>query len=232
MQVKALMLKSAKRDMSMSQAVSLTSTLIGKSCDDLTFRTFKQWACEEKILVAHSKAIQRSLYLSDTANNTFDVTLLLYFTQLFKTIVWKARCGNQVKWESEYKISQQQKCTQDQDTTNDEAETHSDSIIEGQRLNTIPLDVQENSRDISVTSQIQVLDDIVNPIRPIPIYSNSSQDKILRRGEAALLAWKDMTNYIKHNYTAEWMPRMSKYFNKFTKMSDKLWDGSIDLGDL
>src|SRR6266496_4224309 len=61
----------AKKDMSMSQAGSLTSTLIGKSCDDLTFRIFKHWACEGKILVAHSKFIQRTLHLSNTTSNTF-----------------------------------------------------------------------------------------------------------------------------------------------------------------
>ena len=112
MQVQALTLKSAKKDMSISQAISFTSALIGKSWDDLTFRTFKQWACEGKILVAHSKLIQRTLQLSDTANNTFDATLLLYFTQLFKTIVWKTRCSNQIAWEREHQISHNQKCTQ------------------------------------------------------------------------------------------------------------------------
>jgi len=39
-----------------------------------------------------------------------------------------------------------------------------------------------------------------------------------------------MTTYVKHNYTAEWISRMSKYFNKFTRMSDELWDDSAELG--
>jgi len=92
----------------MSQAVSFTSALIGKSIDDLTFCTFKQWACKGKILFAHSKFVQKSLHLSDTASNTFDATVLLHFIHLFKSVIWKSRCANQVKWEVEHKISQKQ----------------------------------------------------------------------------------------------------------------------------
>src|SRR6266496_1575411 len=134
--------------MTISQAVSLTSSLIGKTYDDLTFRTFKQWACEGKILIAHSKFIQRSLHLSDTTSNTFDVTILLYFICCFKKIVWKAQCVNQVKWELVHKISQKQKCSQDLDTTNDEEETLLDSMIERQWPDTTLLDVHEISDDL------------------------------------------------------------------------------------
>ena len=204
---------------------------MGGSHDDLTFRTFKQWACEGKILMAHSRLIQRSLHLSDTASNTFDVTILLYFIYYFKTVVWKARCVNQVKWELEYKISQKQKCSHDLDTTNDKEETHLDIVNEGQWPVTNPLYEQTINNDPSSSSHVQVLDDIASPIRSVPIRSNSIQDKILRKWEVAHLTWMDMTTYIKHNYTSDWMPRMSKYLNKFTKLSDELWDDSANLGD-
>ncbi len=219
--MQSLIPKSAKKDLSRSQVVSLTSALIGKSIDDLTFHTFKQWACKGKILFAHSKFIQKSLLLSDTASNTFDAILLLHFIHLFKAIIWKSRCDKQIKWEVEHQISHKQKCSQDQDKINEEAMTHLDVIIEGQRPGNNDQDENEFSGNL-IDSQTQVLDDIVSPIRPLPIHSDSHQDKTLRRWEAAHLAWKDMTNYIKHNYTAEWMPRMFKYFNKFTKMSDEL----------
>ncbi len=170
--------------MSPSQAVYFTSSLIGVSWTDLTFRTFKQWACEGKILVAHSKAIQKSLYLSDTASNTFDATLLLHFTQLFKKIIWKERCEHHVKWESDHKISRKAKCTQAQDVVTDEAETESmeqslDNIIGRQRHNKNLLNLQFNSRDAPDTSRIQVLDDTEDPIQPlVQNLSNGIQDKI------------------------------------------------------
>ena len=145
-------------------------------------------------------------------------------------IVWKTRCQNQVKWEREHMISHKDKCTQVSDADNDEEESLSDNIIESHRLNTHPLHIPHNIRDDSGTSQLQVLDDIVNPIRPITSPSNSNQEKTIRRTEAALLTWKDMTIYVKHNYTAKWMPRMTKYFNKFTRMSDELWDDSVEAG--
>jgi len=155
--------------MSPSQAAAFTSSLIGKSYDDLTFRTFKQWACEGKILLAHSKTIQKSLHLSDTASNTFDATLLLHFTQLFKMNVWKIQCENQVKWECEHAISRKDKCIQASDTNNedvdnDEGEIHSDNIIECHRPNTFSLNVQPILRDTPGSSQLQILDDIDTPV--------------------------------------------------------------------
>jgi len=221
--------------MSSSQAAAFTSSLIGMSSNDLTFRTVKQWACEGKILTAHSRAIQRSLHLSDAASNTFDATLLLYFAQLFKIIVWKTRCENYIKWELAHEIRHKDKCKQGLVTISDkeivvETALRVVNTVESQRPHEFSLDDQLHETDTPDTSQIQVLDDIEIPIQPVLNSSNSIQDRITRRNEAAILTWKDMTTYVKHNYLSEWMPRMSKYFNKFTRMSDELWDDSVDLG--
>src|SRR6266542_3492885 len=145
--------------------------MFGKSCNELSFRTFKQWACKGKILVAHSKVFQKSLHLSDTASKTFNATLLLQFTHLFKTLVWKTRCVNQVKWELDHKISQKQKCSQDLDSVNEEDGTPLDNMFEGHRPGLLNQDGPEFGANLTI-SQIQVLDDLASPVRPLPIYSN------------------------------------------------------------
>ena len=43
-------------------------------------------------------------------------------------------------------------------------------------------------------------------------------EKVIRRDKAAYMTWDVINLYIKHNYLEEWIPKMSKYFNKFTKI--------------
>ncbi len=69
---------------------------------------------------------------------------------------------------------------------------------------------------------VQVLDDIPIVVREAEMEDKTDQDK--RRVKAANLTWAAITCYVQHNYLEEWIPRMSKYFNKFTKIGDGSWN--------
>ena len=180
--------------------------------------------------MTHSRLIQKALHLSDTASNTFDATVLLHFIQFFKTLIWKRYCANQAKWEKDHNIRHHQKRTNGLDhetmVANDDSHISISSPIS--RVNT------QNEQIVRANDthlHIQVLDDIDSPIPSLPIQRTIRQSAMDRKMEAAHMAWQDMTIYVKHNFTAVWILKLTKYFNKFTKLSDDLWDRSVDLGD-
>ena len=76
--------------------------------------------------------------------------------------------------------------------------------------------------------QVYVIDDIPIPVREEEFFDNDeSPDKRTRRVDAAVLTWTTIKRYIHHNYLANWIPRMTKYFNKYTTLSDDIWDPPV-----
>ena len=83
--------------------------------------------------------------------------------------------------------------------------------------------IQEQREDLN--DYIQVLDNIPIIAREAEIADKTDiSDRGKRRIKAAKLTWAAITHYVQHNYLEEWILRMSKYFNKFTKIGNDIWD--------
>jgi len=87
-------------------------------------------------------------------------------------------------------------------------------------------------REVDV-EPIRILDDLpVFNVEPEQIDRNESYDKIARKLDAARMTWTGISNYVQHYYLEEWVPRISKYLNKITRIGDELWDTQQPDSDL
>ncbi len=73
-----------------------------------------------------------------------------------------------------------------------------------------------------------MLDDIPAPVGEEDVFDNNEPpDKQTRRIDAALLTWTAIKRYIQHHYLEPWIPRMTKYVNKYMKLGDDIWDSPL-----
>ncbi len=88
-------------------------------------------------------------------------------------------------------------------------------------LNPIPIFRMQEVDDVK---QIQVLDELLPTPSNEDVAIAELPNKSIRRIEAAHQTWTAINNYIQHNYLENWIPKMSKYFNKLTNFGDDIWD--------
>jgi len=79
-------------------------------------------------------------------------------------------------------------------------------------------------REVDV-EPIQILDDI-SAFNEESEHTdkNETPDKTARKIEAASMTWAVISNYVQHYYLEAWVPRLSKYLNKLTRIGDEIWD--------
>jgi len=211
--------KHAHKDITDPQIDRLLVSLVGTTADSTLFHLFKQHACEGKITSHFSVTIRNHLRLSPAIGVKVDALILLTFLHLFKSLVWIPRCVLQVAWEERKGINQRMKLSRSWCSSPEQNAMPPYSINTPQPLHN-PLIQPVTNED-----HVQVLDDIPTHINEDePINNLGRHDKMTRRMEAAKMTWSAITNYARHNYFDTWIPRLTKYFNKVTKIGDDIWD--------
>ncbi len=111
----------AHKDIINDQIDFLIRALIGPTKDSVTFRIFKQHACEGKMTIQSSIMIKNKLHLSPILSGKVDALVLLMFLHLFKSLIWIPRCALQIIWEERQRIDQKMKMCRPPNSPNNTA---------------------------------------------------------------------------------------------------------------
>jgi len=111
----------AHKDIIDDQIDFLIRALIRPIKDSVTFRIFKQHACEGKMTIQSSIMIKNKLHLSPILSGKVDAFVLLIFLHLFKSLIWIPRCALQIIWEERQRIDQKMKMCRPPNSPNNTA---------------------------------------------------------------------------------------------------------------